>query len=46
MSSADFGDDVVGVGFSDEWLRVFVPVLSPHGDRGGQVRDAGEDAAA
>jgi len=43
---ADLGDDVLGAGFPDEWFRILVPVLGPGGDRGGELGDAGEHAAA
>ena len=45
-AAADLGDDVLGGGFPDEWFRVLVPVLGPGGDRGGELGDAGEHAAA
>jgi len=44
--AADFDDDVFGGGLPDERSRVFVPVVGPGGDRGGEVLDAVEGAAA
>jgi hypothetical protein len=45
-SSLDFVDDVFGGRFPDEGLGVGVPVVGPDRDCGGEVVDAGEDAAA
>ncbi len=44
-SSFDFGDDLVGGLFPDEWLGVVVPVLCPESDRFGEGIDAGEYTA-
>jgi DNA-binding IclR family transcriptional regulator len=45
-SPSNFGDDVLGGSFPDEWLGIVVPVVCPGGDRGGEIGDAGERSAA
>src|ERR1700677_4180574 len=45
-AALNFGDDVLGGGFPDEWLGIVVPVFCPGGDCGGEVGDAAECAAA
>src|ERR1700677_1522285 len=39
-AALNFGDDVLGGGFPDEWLGIVVPVFCPGGDCGGEVGGA------
>ena len=45
-SPSNFGDDVFGGGFPDEWRWVGVPVIGPGRDRGDEIGHTGERPAA